>query len=302
MLRPITILSLIITASWLSAVDVVVTAPESANQVHTALSGRVVLGTGYRAYGNASVWNYATSGFGFQTGVSCELGSTMSFQLSADNHAPTIQDIVNQSTLEDVPLIVSLWVGDQDGNALTLTATSSDVSKAQNAQLIFGGSGSNQTLTIQPVSNATGTVTITVTVMDPFGLIAQDFFDLIIMPVNDAPTLTSIGTLPGATEDTPFTITYDMLAAASNKADVDSSTVSFRIESKTTGSLSKDGVGVINGAGITLSSGESLVWTPSANANGVLNAFTVKPGMGNWLLPPQCRYQWRCLQLTIFQF
>ena len=96
-----------------------------------------------------------------------------------------------------------------------------------------------------------------------------------VTAVNDAPTLTSVNTLAGGTEDTAYTITYAALAAAANEADVDNSSLSFRIESVLSGTLTKNGSAVI--AGTTLvGAGEQLIWTPAGNAYGVLNAFTVK--------------------------
>ena len=93
--------------------------------------------------------------------------------------------------------------------------------------------------------------------------------------VNDAPTLTTITTLAGGTEDTAYTITYAALAAAANEADPDGDALSFRVESVVTGTLTKNGVAVVPGTTL-LSSGESLVWTPAANASGTLSAFSVK--------------------------
>ena len=93
--------------------------------------------------------------------------------------------------------------------------------------------------------------------------------------MNAAPTLTTVSTLTGGTEDTALTISYATLAAAANEADVDGDSLSFRIEAVSSGTLTKDGVAVTAGTTL-LSSGESLVWTPAANAHGTLNAFTVK--------------------------
>ncbi len=89
------------------------------------------------------------------------------------------------------------------------------------------------------------------------------------------PTLTTISTLAGATEDTPFTISYATLAAAADEADVDGDPISFRVESVSSGTLTKSGVAVVPGTTL-LSTAESLVWTPASNLNGTLNAFTVK--------------------------
>ena len=95
-----------------------------------------------------------------------------------------------------------------------------------------------------------------------------------VAPVNDAPTLTTVTALTGATEDTAFTITFAALAAAANEADVDS-TVFFQIGAVTNGTLTKNGVAVVPGT-TTLTTGESLVWTPGLNSNGIVAAFSVK--------------------------
>ncbi|MBF0260778.1 MAG: DUF4347 domain-containing protein, partial [Magnetococcales bacterium] len=92
---------------------------------------------------------------------------------------------------------------------------------------------------------------------------------------NAAPTLTTIANLTGATEDTAHTITYADLAAAANEADSENDPISFRIEAVSSGTLTKGGVAVVTGTTM-LGTGESLVWTPAANANGTLGAFTVK--------------------------
>ena len=99
--------------------------------------------------------------------------------------------------------------------------------------------------------------------------------------VNDAPTLTAISTITGATEDLFKEITYADLAAAANEADVDSSNLSFRIEALSTGTLQKWNAGSSSWdsaqAGSTLiASGEKLQWKGAQDANGVLDAFTIK--------------------------
>gem|GEM_PF-6588976 len=95
-----------------------------------------------------------------------------------------------------------------------------------------------------------------------------------VTATNDTPTLTTVNTLTDATEDTAYTISYATLAAAADEADVDGDTLSFRIEAVSSGTLTKNGSAV--SAGITtLAGGESLVWTPDADANGTLNAFSV---------------------------
>jgi hypothetical protein len=103
-------------------------------------------------------------------------------------------------------------------------------------------------------------------------------------PLNHAPTLTTISTLTGATENQAFPITYDTLASAANEADSDGDSLSFRVESVTSGTLAK----VINGGNVpvvpgvtTLGTGESLVWVPADAASGTPNAFTVRAWDGD---------------------
>jgi len=90
-----------------------------------------------------------------------------------------------------------------------------------------------------------------------------------------APTLTSVSTLTGQPEDNETTISYSTLRTASNAADADNDTISFRIESVTAGTLRKNGSPVTAGT-TTLSSGENLTWQPPQNANGTIAAFTVR--------------------------
>ena len=93
--------------------------------------------------------------------------------------------------------------------------------------------------------------------------------------VNGAPSLTNVNGLTGGFEDSPYTINYADLANAADEADPDGTSLSFRVEGVTNGTLTKDGVPVTPGETL-LSAGESLVWTPPADANGTQNAFTVR--------------------------
>jgi len=95
-----------------------------------------------------------------------------------------------------------------------------------------------------------------------------------------APTLSSVATLVGATQDTEFTISYGMIEAAADATDEDSDAISFRIEEVSTGSLTKEGVPVIAGATL-LSAGESFQWMPAVSATGIQNAFTIKAHDGS---------------------
>jgi hypothetical protein len=90
-----------------------------------------------------------------------------------------------------------------------------------------------------------------------------------------APTLTTVASLAGATEDTPFTITYAALAAAADEADPDSPSLSF-MASTIYGTLTMSGTNVVPNVTL-LSPGESWVWTPKTNACGLgVTSFLVR--------------------------
>ena len=79
--------------------------------------------------------------------------------------------------------------------------------------------------------------------------------------VNALPVLTTISPLLSAQEDTAFPIAYQTLANAADEVDPDGSTVSFRVESVISGTLTKNGSTVIPGD-TTLGPGEQWVWNP----------------------------------------
>jgi RHS repeat-associated protein len=115
-----------------------------------------------------------------------------------------------------------------------------------------------------------------ITLYDGHGGWANAFKSLTVIPVPDAPTLTSITVLSGAKKNTPFTITYETLAAAANEADVDSSVIQFRMEAVSSGTLTKGGAAIVPGVTL-LGPGEAVVWTPATGVFGnSINAFTVK--------------------------
>ena len=111
----------------------------------------------------------------------------------------------------------------------------------------------------------------------------DDFIDNVRIStgaINNAPTLTTVNTLIGGTEGLPVTIDYATLAAAANEADMNGDPLSFRIDTVSSGLLTMNGNPVIPGTTL-LSAGETFVWTPADNANGTLDAFTIRAWDGN---------------------
>jgi hypothetical protein len=105
----------------------------------------------------------------------------------APNTAPSLSAIDNQVVLLNTPTAaLALTVGDAESlpASLSVTATSSNQSLLPNANIQIGGSGANRTVTATPVTDATGTATITLSV-DDGALSATRAFTL---TVNASPT------------------------------------------------------------------------------------------------------------------
>ena len=124
-----------------------------------------------------------------------------------------------------------------------------------------------------PAANYNSTFNITTEVATSAAAPLTGYLHMVGIPVNDAPTLSSVSMLTGAKDNTPFTITYDTLAAAANEADIDNSTIAFQIDSLLTGTLTKNGVAIVPGV-TTIAPGESLVWTPAIAGENL--AFTIR--------------------------
>ena len=99
------------------------------------------------------------------------LSTPTSFQLTVNvvNDSPTITTIANQTTTSGTAVgPLSFTVGDVEtaAGSLTVSGSSSNTALVPNANIKFGGSGANRTVTVTPVAGQTGTATITVPVSD----------------------------------------------------------------------------------------------------------------------------------------
>ena len=110
------------------------------------------------------------------------------------NTEPTISDIAAQAINEGGNTgALAFTIGDAQtaAGSLTLSGSSSDATLVPNANIVFGGSGDNRTVTVTPSSGQAGTATITVTVSDG-SLSTSDTF---LLTVNSAPTISDIAAL-----------------------------------------------------------------------------------------------------------
>jgi VCBS repeat-containing protein len=99
------------------------------------------------------------------------LSTPTGFQLTVNpiNDAPTISALANQTTAPGVAVgPINFTVGDLETapGSLTLNGSSNNTTLVPNANIAFGGSGANRTVTVTPVAGQTGTANITVTVSD----------------------------------------------------------------------------------------------------------------------------------------
>ncbi|PYI89135.1 MAG: hypothetical protein DME26_01905, partial [Verrucomicrobia bacterium] len=103
-------------------------------------------------------------------------------------------DIVNQTiNVNGTAGPLSFTIGDLDTpvGSLTLSAGSSNPTLVPTNNIVFGGSGTNRTVTVTPANNQTGSATITVSVSDGSNS-ASDTFVLTVNAVNTPPTITGI--------------------------------------------------------------------------------------------------------------
>ena len=89
--------------------------------------------------------------------------------VTAVDDAPTVGAIADQNILQDSSTgALAVTVGDLDNPVagLTLSGGSSNLTLVPTANITFGGSGANRTVTVTPAAHQSGTATITVNVSD----------------------------------------------------------------------------------------------------------------------------------------
>jgi len=129
-----------------------------------------------------------------------------SFALTVNpvNDAPTISDIVDQTTIEDTPTeAIPFLIGDIETEPaeLVVSAVSDNKVLIPDGNITLGGSGAERSVVLTPADNQTGAATVTITVSDGEAQ-ASDTFVLNVGEVNDPPTISDIADQT-TNEDTP---------------------------------------------------------------------------------------------------
>jgi hypothetical protein len=141
------------------------------------------------------------------------------------NEYPTISTISNQTINEDQSTgALSFNINDREtaAGSLTLSKASSSTTLVPTANIVFGGSGTNRTVTVTPALYKHGTATITITVTDGGNGSRSTSFVLTVNHVNHAPVPTSdYFTVYGTS------LVMSVTTILSNDTDVDYDTLSM---------------------------------------------------------------------------
>jgi len=174
------------------------------------------------------------------------------------NDNPVISNIPDKATNEDTPLNnIPFSISDIESDAedLIVTGTSSNQNLVPDANLVFGGVGTNRTLSITPVANQTGTSTITVRVTDPDGGFIEDAFEFNVVAVNDPARIAKVGdpiTEAVGQQVVGNQMIDEDIPLALRVEDVDNTSLTFNIKSSDNQTLVPDAnivTGAASGAG-----------------------------------------------------
>lgn len=198
------------------------------------------------------------------------------------NDAPTLDAIENVTIDEDSgPATINLsGIGMGAANENQRVFLNASIAfppfllTAPNIPVTYTSPESTGKLTLNLIPNANGSALVTVNVGDGFTTTTRTF-TLTVRSVNDVPTLTTMLPLRFADEDRPFTVVFNALTFEGNEADVDGPSMNFRIDQVLSGTLTQNGQPIVPGQTLVNTS-QSVVWTPPANQNGDIAAFTVR--------------------------
>lgn len=154
-------------------------------------------------------------------GVS-ETTTELNVTLNPQNDAPTFAATPGPLTFdEDGSGDANATINDIDGDAITLSASSSNQALIKNANITFGPSnpaaaGTPRTIHVESESNAHGTATITLNASDGTTSI-NTTFSVTVNSVNDAPILTAPTYIP-VDEDTTITLNQGEVSVTDDDA------------------------------------------------------------------------------------
>ena len=187
----------------------------SATYTNPNMTGTLVFTPAANLTGSATITVFVTDGGNTNNGGSNSTTQTFVVNVTAVNQAPTLNAITSpQPILESAAPtqqtinLSGITAGPGDTQILTVNATSSNPSLIPNVSAAYTSPNTTGTLNYTPVAGASGTAVITVTVMDngpTGGANVNTFsrtFNVVVTPVNQAPTLAPITPPASISENT----------------------------------------------------------------------------------------------------
>ncbi len=180
-------------------VNTLTVSASSSNETLVPSSGIVIAGTGAN---RTLVITPASNQFGTSTiTVTVSDGSLSAIQtflltVTAVNDAPTISGLIDVLIDEDHntgAVTFTVQDADDDASTLTISAAVDNTTMIPRSNIVIAGTGENRTITLTPVPDKSGVATITISVRDGQGLVANQSFTLNVVSVNDNPTMSGIG-------------------------------------------------------------------------------------------------------------
>jgi len=268
----------------------------------------VYYGTGSRSYQNeiptGTNLTAAVSGLaGGQTyyfavtavdasGLESDFSGEVTYSVPQTNSPPTISAIPNQVTSagQATPAL-SFTIGDAQtaASSLTLSAVSSVPTLVPNANIVFGGSGQNRTVTVTPAAGQTGKAQITISVSDGTNS-ASSSFTLTVQQTmgNTPPTISAISPQTGMMNQTTAAIPFTIGDAETPASSLTLSAASSNPTLAPTANIVFGGSGQNRTVTITPATGQSgsaqITISVSDGTNSASSAFTLTIQQSN--MPP----------------
>lgn len=218
--------------------------------------GAGVTDLGTNIFASAGNWQFRFTVAGQNPGAS-DYNLTIDYiritPVPTTNTAPTISSVTDKVTTENTPVgPIAFTVGDAQTSAaaLTLQAVSFDTNLLPTANITFGGSGANRTVTLTPAANQFGPVAVLLLVGDGTNQTAETFM-VRVTPVNNAPSTQTTNLFA------PVTIPVD-LDLLSLVGDVETALPDLRFQV----------TGAVGGSVMLLGDGHTARFTPTPNYFG----------------------------------
>ncbi|MDC1143097.1 Ig-like domain-containing protein, partial [Planctomycetota bacterium] len=230
------------------------------------------------AFGTANISLDLVDNGGTSFGGVDTFNHTFSIIITSVNDDPSFSKGSNVAVLEDSSAYIqTVWATNIDVGPSNETPPDAPVFTVTNnnnalfaTQPALSPSG---TLSFVPAANASGSATVSVNLSDGISLSGIQTFTITVTGVNDAPTLTGMGTISGTEDVAPTRNHAHLSAIATALGDPDMTTPGFRIKSLVNGTLLVNGLSASFNTVIYL--GDVFVWTPPTDTNGVVAAFSV---------------------------